>query len=268
MSFKENLKAKIHLDRLLRQVVQTMREPPQIRWLDKDLIRELLKGTDFKYRKSRNLDLYVRSPADGEMEVLVLDNELPIYRTDVGDVTLRKNPHWKDVFSLRNIRRIMNDQDVVVSRGKDSLERVYSDALGRLDFTYTRDDLEPLVEDGRRGVELGSAEPVRESLDLFFEVLGFEPVFFAVTQPEVYFFGRPMPGRGEAPHFEHLVVFNQDGPTVGLKKGAFSPRDEADLEWVDRYVEGRAKADFEGVEVFEFLAELALAQEQKPLVHL
>jgi hypothetical protein len=79
MTFKENLKAKIKLDRLLRKLVSTIKEPPGKRRVDKILVRELLDRTDFEHKKVRDLDLYVR-PLEGEtMEVLVLDNELPIY---------------------------------------------------------------------------------------------------------------------------------------------------------------------------------------------
>jgi hypothetical protein len=43
MSFKETLKAKIKLDRLLQKIVATIREPPGKRSLDKVLTEELLE---------------------------------------------------------------------------------------------------------------------------------------------------------------------------------------------------------------------------------
>ena len=46
MSFKENLKAKINLDRLLQKLVSTIKEPPGKWWVDEALIRELLDMTD------------------------------------------------------------------------------------------------------------------------------------------------------------------------------------------------------------------------------
>ena len=36
MSFKENLKAKIRLDRIFQSLVSTVREPPGRRWLDNE----------------------------------------------------------------------------------------------------------------------------------------------------------------------------------------------------------------------------------------
>ena len=262
MSFKENLHAKIKLDRLYQSLVSTTREPPGRRWLDKDLSKELLAGTDFEYKKARGLHLYVR-PLEGEiMEVAVLDNELPIYHTTVDDVTLRKSPYWQQMFSIRNVRKIMNDHDVIASKGKESLKRLHSNALALLDLTYTRDDLAPLLEDARRGLERKSIEQIRESLDLFFELLDFEPVSLAVLEPGFQSFGRPKLNGGIVPSFEHLVLFNEENLSLGLKKGVFSPQSDSDLGWVMRYARGEQTADLQDIHVFEFLAELAMVRAQ------
>ena len=45
---------------------------------------------------------------------------------------------------------------------------------------------------------------------------------------------------------------------VGLKKGSFSPQSDSDLAWIMQYTRGKKTADLEGIDVFEFLAELAL----------
>lgn len=258
MSFKENLKAKIKLDRLCQSLVSTVREPPGRRWLDKVLTQELLAMTDFEHKKVRDLHLYIR-PLEGEiMEVAVLDNELPIYHTTVDDVTLRKSPYWQQMFSIRNVRKIMNDHDVIASKGKESLKRLHANALALLDLTYTRDDLALLLEDARRGLERKSIEQIQESLDLFFELLDFEPVSLAVLEPHFQSFARPKVNGGIVPSFEHLVLFNKENLSLGLKKGVFSPQSDSDLRWVMQYARGEETADLQGIEVFEFLAELAV----------
>jgi len=262
MPFKENLQAKIKLDRLYQSLVSTTREPPGRRWLDKDLTRELLARTDFEYKKARGLHLYVR-PLEGEiMEVAVLDNELPIYHSTVDDVTLRKSPYWQQMFSIRNVRKIMNDHDVIASKGKESLKRLHANALALLDLTYTRDDLAPLLEDARRGLERKSIEQIQESLDLFFELLDFEPLSLAVLEPGFQSFGRPKLNGGIVPSFEHLVLFNEENLSLGLKKGVFSPQSDSDLGWVMQYARGEETADLQDIHVFEFLAELAMVRAQ------
>jgi hypothetical protein len=262
MSFKENLHAKIKLDRLYQSLVSTTREPPGRRWLDKELTKELLAVTDFEYKKVRGLHLYVR-PLEGEiMEVAVLDNELPIYHTTVDDVTLRKSPYWQQMFSIRNVRKIMNDHDVIATKRKESLKRLHANALALLDLTYTRDDLVLLLEDARRGLEQKSISQIQESLDLFAELLHFQPLSFEVLEPHFQSFARPKVNSGIVPSFEHLVLFNEENLSLGLKKGAFSPQSDSDLGWVVQYAGGEVAADLQGIEAFEFLAELAMVKAQ------
>ena len=262
MPLKENLKAKIKLDRLLQRLILTCREPPGKRWLDKVITQDLLAMTDFKHKKVRGLHLYVR-PLEGEiMEVAVLDNELPIYHTTVDDVTLRKSPYWQQMFSIRNVRKIMNDHDVIASKGKESLKRLHANALALLDLTYTRDDLAPLLEGARRGLERKSIEQIQESLDLFLELLGFQPLSLEVLEPGFQSFARPELNGGVVPSFEHLVLFDEENLSLGLKKGTFRPQSDSDLGWVMEYARGEETADLQGIDVFEFLAELAMVKAQ------
>jgi hypothetical protein len=262
MSFKENLKAKINLDRLLQKLVSTIREPPGKRRLDKVLTQELLDMTDLEHKKVRDLHLYVR-PLEGEiMEVLVFDNELPIYHTTVADVALRKSPYWQEIVSIKNIRKIMNDKDVIISKGKESLKRLHTNALALLDLTYARDDLAALLEDARRGLEQKSIAQIQESFDLFFELLDFQPVSLGVLEQDLQIFAGPKLNGGAVPAFEHLILFDEETLQLGLKKGAFSPQGDLDLAWVMQYAQGEKTADIQGIDVFAFLSELALEKAQ------
>lgn len=262
MSFKENLKAKIKLDRLLRKLVSTIREPPGQRRLDKILTQELLDMTDLEYKKVSSLHLYIR-PLEGEsMEVVVLDNELPTYHTTVADVALRKSPHWKQMFSIRNIKKIMNDQDVIISKGKESLKRLHANAMALLDLTYTRDDLTLLLEDARQGLDQKSIAQIQESFDLFFELLDFQPVSLEVLEPDLQIFAGPKLNGDAVPAFEHLIVFDEATLSLGLKKGAFSPQSDLDLAWVIKCARSEEPADLKGIDVFQFLVELALDKAQ------
>ena len=262
MSFKDNLKGKIKLDRLLQKLVSTIREPPGKRWLDKVLTQELLDMTDLKHEKVSYLHLYIR-PLEGEiMEVLVFDNELPIYHTTVADVALRKSPHWKQMFSIRNIKKIMNDQDVIISKGKESLKRLHANAMALLDLTYTRDDLTLLLEDASQGLDQKSIGQIQDSFDLFFELLDFQPVSFGVPEQDLQIFAGPKFNDGAVPAFEHLILFDEETLSLGLKKGAFSPQSDSDLTWVISYARSEEPADLKGIDVFKFLVQLALDKSQ------
>ena len=262
MSFKENLRAKIKLDRLLRKLVSTVREPPGKRWLDKALTRELLEMTDFEHRKVSGLQLYVRPLEKDMMEVVVLDNELAVYHTSVDDVALRRSPHWQEMFSVKNIGKIMKDQDVIVGKGKETIERLYANALALLNLSYTRDDLALLVEDARSALERESIGEIQESLDLFVELLDFEPLHLDVLERSVQIYAGPKRDGRAAPAFEHLILSDEQNRAIGLRKGPFFPQRDMDLAWVIQYSQGEKSADLEGMEVFEFLAELAMKRTQ------
>jgi hypothetical protein len=262
VSFKEKLKAKIKLDKLVQRLISTMREPPGKWWLDKGLALELLDMTDFEHKKVKDLQLYIRPLESEIMEVVVLDNELPIYHTTVADVALRKSPYWQQMFSIRNIKKIMNDQDVIISKGKESIKRLQANALALLDLSYSRDDLAPLVEDARRGIEQKSIAQIQESLDLFFELLHFQPVSLEGLEQDLQIFARPKSNGGDVPTFEHLILFDEEPLSLGLKKGTFSPQNDLDLAWVLQCARGEKNAELQGIDVFEFLSELALEKAQ------
>ena len=258
MPFKENLKAKMKIDRLVKKLVSTMKVPPGRWWLDKVLAQELLRMTDFEHERVRDLELYVRPSTGENVEVLVLDNALPIYRTTVNDVVLRKSPCWHEMVSIRNIRKIMNDKDVIISKGKASLEKLHADALALLDLTYNGDDMALLLEDARRGLDRKSIEQIQECLGFFFELLNFQPLFFGPTDHDLQTFAIEKLNKGHVPTFQHLILFDERTLLLGMKKGAFSPQRDLDLDWFGEYIQGEKAADLQGMDVFEFLAELAL----------
>lgn len=262
MPFKENLKSKVKVDGLLRELVSTMKEPPGKWWVDKPLVQELVEMTDFEYKKFRDLHLYLRPLKDEIMEVLVFDNELAIYHTTVADVALRKSPFWQEIISIRNIKKIMNHHDVLVSTGKASLKRIHANAVALLDLTYTRDDLALLVEDARKCLERNSTGEIKYLLDLFVDLLDFEPLLLDVLDQDVQLFAGPGHKDGSVPAFEHLILFHKETKSLGLKKGAFSPEDDVDLSWAMRYASGEKTADLTGIDVFKFLAELAFEKAQ------
>jgi hypothetical protein len=262
MSLKENLKAKIKIERIFQSLVSTIKEPPGKWWLDKVLTRELLDMTDFEHESVRDLNLYIRPLEDRIMEVAVLDNELSIYHTTVADTALHKSPHWKEMFSIRNIKRIMNDQDVIASRGKESLKRIRDVALAMLDLSCTGDDLALLLKDARRGLEQNSVARIQESLDLFFELLDFQPLSLDVLEPGFRSFARPKRSSGVVPAFEHLILFDEENLALSLKKGTFSPQNDSDLARALQYARGEEPCDLRGMDVFEFLAGLILETAQ------
>jgi hypothetical protein len=130
--------------------------------------------------------------------------------------------------------------------------------MALLDLTYTRDDLTLLLEDARSGLERKSIGQIQESFDLFFELLDFQPVSLGGQEQDLQIFARPKLNGGAVPTFEHLILFDEENLSLGLKKGVFSPQSDLDLAWVIKYARSEEPADLQGIDVFEFLAEMAL----------
>ncbi|MBU2621632.1 MAG: hypothetical protein KKD92_04875, partial [Proteobacteria bacterium] len=114
MSFKENLLKKIRIDKMAEKMLNSIGPPDSGRKVDKETMRKMLEMSAYQTRKERDLELYIHDNADGIKRILVLDNELPLYNTTVDDVVLRKSPTLKEMLSIRNALKILNDADVIV----------------------------------------------------------------------------------------------------------------------------------------------------------
>lgn len=257
MSLRENLRKKIRIERLSQKIAATMKEVSGHHSVDKEAVGELLQLTDFEPVKTRDLLLYVR-PYRGDLkEVLVFDNELPIYHSTVADVAMRKTPHWKEMFNIKNIIKVLDDKDVVVGKGRESLNRISAVALAQLDFSFTKEDLDRMLRDAQRSLQKKSAVDILESLALFSELLGFEPIVTALEEPSLQLFGKLKIADEKAPLYEDLVVYNQHRQDVLLLKGDFSPRSDWDLARLLRCVHQEIPPDAEGEDVFAYLVTLA-----------
>ena len=119
-----------------------------------------------------------------------------------------------------------------------------------------------MLEDARSGLERKSIEQIEESLDLFVDILDFDPLFLDVLDQDLKVFARPKLNDGAHSTFEHLILFDKETLSLGLKKGDFSPQNDLDLAWVMQYARGEKTADLRGIDVFKFLGELALDKVQ------
>ena len=160
MGFRENLLKKIKINDLAARVTASLKGPDSGVNFDREAMRELLKYAPYTYVKERDLDLYMLDDGQGSPEVLVLDNGLAIYHTDVQDVVLRKSPTVKEMISIRNVIKILNDADVRVSKREDSVETVRRRCLEALDLSFQPSDIKDLEIDGAASLESGYLDGV------------------------------------------------------------------------------------------------------------
>ena len=258
MSFKENLLKKIQINKLSRKVLQTIGPAESGLKIDKDAMRNLLEIGPYHYRKERDLDLYIEQPDEGQSVILVLDNELPIYKTTVEDVLIRKSPYTKEMLNIRNIIKILKDSDVKISRKELSVEIVQKKCLDHLDLNFKESDITAMAKEGVDSLENGYTDGIMESLSLFSELLDYRPPPRAFRVPHHEIFGALSEKAGGEFLYGPALALSLTDNSLRMIKDQVSNLDKTKMEVFQKAIQGKKKADVEGTEVFRYLKEAVL----------
>ena len=236
MSFKENLLQKIELERLAFKVIASLGTEKARQPIDKEAMRSILELSPYRYLHERDLDLYVKN-AGGELKmILVLDNELPIFRSTVKDVVVRRSPRTLEMWKISTIRRILVDSDIKMSTRKESVEKVLQDTVARLDLTFTDKDIKDLAREGMAWLAGSEASGVTEILTLFAALLGYRkpPEYFGLDQTTSY----------------GIAAFGPDKNVVIGPLVLYRPADNT-LLWLDKTV---SRSDRQQMELLRSIA--------------
>jgi len=263
MGFKENLLKKIEIDGITAEVSRSMRftkgsdGPPRI---NLQAMKQLLDMAPYTYSKERDLDLYIQDQDQGKPDILVLDNELKVYHTDVADVALRKSPTVKEMVSIRNAIKILNDKDVVVSAKADTLQRVHDQLIDGLDLAFTPADIEAIADDGVQSLKNSYAEGVVESLTLLGELLGWQPAPKPFQFAHYYVSGAVERKSSMETVMGPMVLYGRMHNTLQLLRSPVSTQDRTAMERVEQITTNEARPDCEGADVFNAIKEMVLKQ--------
>ncbi len=252
MGLKEQLKEKIYIDKLYNSILEKIRKYGGKIAVAKDFIRELLKKADYEGKEIRDLKIYTCND-----DILVLDNELPIYRhTTVEDIAMRRSPTLGEMISLRNIKRILTDSDIVFKKGLDSLYYLYNKVLSRLDLTVTPAEMRQIVEGGISAYRQDESAQVWETIELIFEILTYKEVGAELRLPPYLTYGIPEHNNGK--RYRDLVIITPDYREIKLIKGSFLASEMNTVFHLTQVALGKEKADIEGANVFIYWGEQAL----------
>jgi hypothetical protein len=253
MAFRDQLLRKIEIDRLAQKVLSSFGPPGSEAKPDKDAMRELLELSSYSHRRERDLDLYVEGSEAPLKTIIVLDNELPAYRTTVEDVAMRKSPFVGEMVKIRNIIKILKDSDVKISRKEETVKAVQSECIARLDLNYTASDIDDIRRDGIASLESGYAEGVQENLMLFAELLGYRSPPKAFQVPHVILYGAVE----LKPNGEHVLgpvaAFSLVGNLLQLTHETFGSLDKNKMERFKLIAAGKETSEITGSAVFEAL---------------
>ncbi len=260
MSFKENLLKKIKIDKLAAQVIASIGPPDSTRKVDKDKMRRLLEMGSYTYRRERDLDLYLQDVETERGKILVLDNDLAIYDTVVEDVALRKSPTIKEMISIRNAIKILNDSDVVVSKKAESVKTIQKECIDLLDLTFDKTDLDEIARDGSASLEREYADGVIEALDLFAEILVYvdAPKAFRISHHKII--GALSKKASGEVEFGPMVLYGIIHNAIRLIEQRIGSFDKGKIEYIQNVASGKEAPTTEGAEVFQYLKKIALQQ--------
>jgi hypothetical protein len=258
MSFRENLLAKIKINRLAAKVIESIGPVESGRKVDKDTMRNLLEMSPYQYKKSRDLDLYVENIDRDQKKIFVLDNELPIYATTIEDVTMRKSPLIKEMVKIRNIIKILKDSDVKISRKEESVKAIQSDCINQLDLSFNESDIDEIAKDGQASLERDYPDGVIESLELFAELLDYQPAPKAFQLGRHKIVGELAPRAGGEVLYGPMMIYSLIHGSLKLIEDQISSFDKTKIELIQQVAAGKQKAAAEGPDVFEYLKNTVL----------
>jgi hypothetical protein len=257
MSFKENLLAKIKINRLAAKVIDSIGPPESGRKVDKEAMRSLLELSPYQYQKARDLDLYVEEIDQKQKKIFVLDNELPIYQTTIDDVAMRKSPLIKEMV---NIGKILKDSDVKLSRKEESVKAVQSECIDQLDLSYSESDIAEIAKDGQAAFERDYPDGVIECLELFAELLDYKPAPKVFQLGRHKIIGRLIPKAGGEILFGPMIIYSLIHGSLKVIEDQISSFDKTKIDLIQQVAAGKQKAAAEGPDVFEYLKKAVLKE--------
>ncbi|MDX9818889.1 MAG: hypothetical protein RBT16_08250, partial [Desulfococcus multivorans] len=166
-----------------------------------------------------------------------------------------KSPTIKEMISIRNAVKILNDKDVVTSKREDSVGFVRKTCIQRLDLSYGEEDINALAADGKAALDAGNADMVVETLTLFEELLayvtperGFQVKGFRIT-------GRLTEEENGVNRFGPILVFDTVRGKLLLNETTLRSTDKDRSRRIEQIAAGDTAADREGSAVFDALGE-------------
>lgn len=253
MGFKQELLKKIQIDRLTEKVLATIGPSGTEQKLDKGLFRVLLEMAGYRHQRERDLDLYLPAEGSGNTHILVLDNDLPFYSTTISDIGMRKSPTVKEMLNIRNIKKILNDGDVVISKKTDSVKTVQNACISLLNLSFSTAEIEAIAADGAASLERGYVEGIQECLDLFAELLGYQSAPKAFKADHHRVIGLISQKNSGEIVFGPIVCYSLMHNRLFAVLPAIESFDRARMERYQEIIHGDEKPSLTGAEVFQFL---------------
>jgi len=253
MSFKENILRKIKIEKLTRKILDSVGPPDSGKRVDRDTVIELLEMGSYEALKKRDLVLYILEGDADNGRIFVLDNDLTIYNTSAEDIAVRKSPTVKEMVTIRNIRKILNDTDVVESKKEETVKSIRKEYLDKLDLSFEPADIEAIAREGVAALETGSPDGVRECLEIFADILGYRsaPNPFRLDGYDIM--GKINRGDSGERVISPVIIYEPSRVFLKLMDTQIGRFDKERIEAMHRAARGIENDCLEGAAVFDYL---------------
>lgn len=260
MGFRENLLKKIQIDQLAKEVRRSLMPADPPRRIDKEAMGTLLELGAYTHQRERDLDLFFKESDEKIKAIIVLDNELKQYRTTIEDVALRKSPTVKEMISIRNAIKILNDKDVVLTSKSDTLQLVQDQLIAGLNLSYTEADLDALLNDGQDALKNNYSDGVVEILTLFGEILGFDKAPKPLKLRHHHIWVAPLPSPSGSFTAGPIAIYDLMHNTLKMILTPINISEKSALLRYEQIATGQSKADREKEDVFLELKKMAMGK--------
>ncbi len=257
MSFRENLLQKIRVDRLSQSVIDSIGSISGGYKIDKADMKTLLEMAGYDSLTRRGLEMHARDFTGDKNRIVLLDNELKIYNTTVEDIVVRKNPTLREMVKIRNIRKILNDQDVVVSSRVETVKTIRREILQHIDLGFTASDIDHFCGEAADALEQNRPEEVTGILEIFAEILGLAPPDTGPTG-NLAIFGYQRESAGDL-KYGPIYIYSLPKNMLHRYNVILSAADSKNPGTYGELIHGKAEPEIEGVEVLDDLREKVLA---------
>jgi hypothetical protein len=162
------------------------------------------------------------------------------------------------MISIRNAIKILNDSDVLVSKGPDTVATIQDACLETLDLHFDHTDLAAIADDGMASLENAYQEGVIECLSLFAELLGFEAAPRQLSLDHYYIMGKPQRISGRLVRFGPLVLYAKIHNQLKFLDAPIPLKEADKIAYLQKFIADHEPATVEGGAVFAHLSQSVL----------
>jgi hypothetical protein len=150
---------------------------------------------------------------------------------------------------------------VKLSRKEESVKTIQKVCIDQLDLSFNAADIDEIAKDGQASLERDYPDGVVECLELFAELLDYQPAPKAFQLSRHKIIGALTTKAGGEVLCGPMIIYSLIHGTLKLIEEQISSFDKSKIELLQQVAAGKQKAGTEGPDVFEYLKKAVLKKQ-------